>query len=280
MGLLSGLEKFGLGHHQDIKSIAENTDAEATKKKEKTETRKPMEEKDFLIEKGFSCPVCDHKFKAFAVRTSKLRRLDPDDDLRPRYESIDTVKYDTAVCPNCGYAAMGNYFTPLSQNQIKRLREQVMAKFRPCREVKKESYTYEEAIERYQLCIVSAMVKNTKISEKAYICLKISWLYREMAADCDDAEKRETYEGEYEKFYREAYEGFTKALMGEHPPICGMNVTTVEYLLANMAAHFGDYKEAYRYIGGLLSSKSTSARMKNRCLDLKEQLQKKMDEQG
>ncbi len=279
MGLLSGLEKFGLGSHQKIESISEKTnDADASQEKIKKNAIKPAEEKDFLIEKGFTCPVCDHKFKALAVRTTKLRRLSPDDDLRPRYENVDTVKYDTAVCPNCGYAAMGNYFSPLSQNQIKRLREQVMAKFRPWREVQKETYTYEEAIDRYQLCIVSAMVKNSKISEKSYICLKVSWLYREMAEHCDDEEKKAAYNSEYEKFYSEAYDGFTQAIMSEHPPICGMNVSTVEYLIAIMAVHFGDYKIAYRYIGGLISSKSTSARMKDRCVDLKEQIQKKMEE--
>ncbi len=279
MGLLSGLEKFGLGHHQNFDSITAKENTVEQQQPAKRESIKPLEEKDLLLEKTFSCPVCDYKIKALAVRTAKLRRLSPDDDLRPRFENVDTVKYDTVVCNNCGYAAMGNSFTPLSQNQIKRLREQIMAKFRPLKDLPKETYTYEEAIERYQLCMVSAMVKNARVSEKAYICLKIAWLYQEMVETCKDSGEKETYKSEYEKFYREAYDGFTQAITNEHPPICGMNMTTLEYLLANMAVHIGEYKIAYRFIGGLLSSKSTSARMKDRCVVLKEQIQKKFEEE-
>ncbi len=279
MGLLSGMEKFGLGNHQDIDSIVVKSDEEKVKKTPKKKEVKPAEEKDYLIEKAFSCPVCDNKFKVLAVRASKLRRLSPDDDLRPRYETIDTVKYDTALCANCGYAAMGNYFTPLSQNQIKRLREQVKAKFRPLKEVQKETYTYEEAIDRYQLCLVSAMVKNTKLSEKAYICLKIAWLYREMKDNCMDEKKKAEYQSEFDKFYREAYDGFMKAIMNEEPPICGMNGNTVEYLLANLSIYFEEYKVAIRFLSGLITSKSTSARMKDRSMELKDQIQEKMKEQ-
>ena len=43
---------------------------------------------------------------------------------------------------------------------------------------KGEVYTYDEALERYQLCLANAVVKRARASEKAYICLKSAWLLR------------------------------------------------------------------------------------------------------
>lgn len=283
MGLLSGLEKFGFGKYNDIVDISRNTAGEQTQEKpakKPAEEKKPPEETDFLMQKSYVCPVCDRKFKALAVRSTRLRRLDPDADLRPRCAYFDVIKYDTVVCPNCGYAAMGNYFEPLSQFQIKNLREQIMARFRPMEPVEKSTYTYEEAIERYQLCLMSAMVKNAKISEKAYICLKTAWLYNDLIAQLADdpksAEKKAECTDMYEKFYRQAYGGFTQAMMKESPPVCGMNSTTLEYLLANMAMHFNENDVALRYVGSLITSKSASARVKDKARGMKDVLMERM----
>ena len=43
---------------------------------------------------------------------------------------------------------------------------------------KYSTYTYEDALARYQLALVNAIVKQAKNSEKAYICLKAGWLMR------------------------------------------------------------------------------------------------------
>ena len=282
MGLLSGLEKFGLGKQQEaVTGISAGSDKEEKKVEKKKEEPK---ETDYLIQKNFVCPVCSRKFTAISVRGTKLRRMDPDMDLRPRYENVDVLKFDTIVCQNCGYAAMGSYFEPITPNQIKRLKEQIMVNFKPVSMGEKETYTYEEAIERYNLCLLSAMVKNVRLSEKAYICLKTAWLYRDLVAEekkKEDVpkEKIEEHKKQFDAFYKEAYDGFTKAISTEHPPLCGMNTTTVEYLLANMATYFGDITTAYRFVSSLLQSKATNPRMKDRCLDLKDQLNK-MKEQN
>ena len=165
---------------------------------------------------------------------------------------------------------MGNYFEPLSSFQIKRLKEQVMSKYKPVLEDKGTStYSYEDAITRYQLCLVSAMVKNSKMSEKAYICLKTAWLYREIYDNTPDFSKEEVLK---RRKLKEQYDGFIKAVSSEAPPFCGMNMNTMEYLLANMSVYFQDVPVATRYISNLITSKTISSKMKDRALDLKDQL--------
>ena len=61
--------------------------------------------------------------------------------------------------------------------QRKLLKENIAQKFKglpPSGEI----YTYEDAILRYKLALYSSIVKKSRLSERAYLCLKLSWLYR------------------------------------------------------------------------------------------------------
>lgn len=277
MSFLSSLEKFGLGDMSEM----DITESAETDKKEEEAVAEPVrqepQETDFLIAKRFKCPVCDAKVSALTVRGTKLKRIEPDLDLRPRHMYIDALKYNTVFCTNCGYAAMTDSFSPLSAFQIKRLKEQVQAKFTCKPQEDKATYTYEEAVDRYQMCLLSAMVKNVKLSEKSYLCLKIAWLYRELMVPKPEDTKEEAIskwkmKEQYDGFYRQAYEGFLKAISQEAPPFCGMKTATVEYLLANMAVYFEDIPVANRYLSSLLFSKTVSTKMKSHCAQLKEKL--------
>ena len=102
MGILSGLKQFGLGELENV-SLYEKPDPKEIKK----DTDAPVvKEADILFDKKYVCPICEAEFKTKTIRAGKARRLGTDQDLRPRYEGIDVVKYDPIVCPHCGYAAM------------------------------------------------------------------------------------------------------------------------------------------------------------------------------
>lgn len=288
MNLLSSLEKYGFSADTELDITKDHRHPEPEKKKKKKPAEKKLEEKDYLVKRHITCPVCDHKFDNLSVRGSLTRRLEPDFDLRPRYENIDTLKYDITLCPRCGYAAMSRFFEPLTNAQIGRLTAQVQAKFHSLPEDEKESYTYREAIDRYKLALVSAMVKYAKISEKSMICLRIAWLIRdeikEMTENLPDEMQsvKDSAKQEMDGFYRQAYEGFVQAVSKETPPFCGMNSNTIMFLITNMAMYFRDYKVASKYIYDMIGSKSTSARMKARYVELKDQLlaQKRKESEG
>lgn len=280
MDLLSGLEQFGINVEQGNTEIyADEKRKEQSKVKtsdEKTVVRAQRPETEFLFTKRIRCTICDRVFDVRMVKNARVKRLQPDFDLRPRFENIDTLKYDVYACPYCGYAAMGRYFEHLTKGQIQLVKDNVCANFKRTGDAEPDSYTYEQAIARYKLALYNSIVKRAKTSEKAYTCLKISWLYREMAGMDAVSEEEKAKKAEYEKlqeeFYKEAYEGFQKALATETFPMCGMDSFTMDYLIASMACHFKDFSYASKAVSNILSSQIADRRIKNRALELKEEI--------
>lgn len=272
-GLLSGLTGLGLKNLEDM-NIFEDP------KKDKGDDGKPVEvkieEKDLLFDKTFECPVCDKTFTAKMMRSGKARLIGTDQDLRPKYEFIDPVKYDVAVCPDCGYAALTRFVAGLSTMQLKLIKENISQNIR-MHAYDGETYTYEEALERYQLALVNAVVRRGKASEKAYICLKSAWLIRGWAEDL--TEKGEATEenlaelkAKEDEFLMNAYNGFTEAVASEAFPMCGMDEPTMNYLLAVLAKHFKKYDVASKMIALLLTGTNANNRMKDKARDLKEEI--------
>ena len=109
MNLFSGLEKFGLNPTESMNLFEEET-KEAAKKAEgeKVEEKIPSEE-EFILEKSVRCKACDNVFKTKMIKNGRVKRLEPDKDLRPRFQYIDTLKYDITSCPVCGYTATVSY---------------------------------------------------------------------------------------------------------------------------------------------------------------------------
>lgn len=282
MNLFEGLEKFGLDGDMMGDLFADPTADKEKEKKEADEKKKkeiviPKEE-DFLLDKSFRCMVCDKPFMARVVKASKVRRLEPDTDLRPRYEYVDKLKYDIISCPYCGYTSMMRYFEQLSTAQIKLIKEGVCSKFAPTTSDIPTIYTYEEAIDRYRLSLFNSVVKRSSVSEKAYTCLILSWLCRGKLEEMDasEGERDEELYAKYQKeelsFYEQAFEGLIKAVATELPPICGMDSNTIDLILTEMAYRLGRYDIASKLITKLLSSKSLNKNVKERVLDIKDNI--------
>lgn len=279
-GLLSGLGKLGLKNLEGMNLYEDEKKAEETVKA----APPVMQETDYLFDKSFECPVCDHQIKVKTMKAGKAKLVRADVDLRPVYENIEPIKYDVILCPHCGYTALTRYFKGLTSFQMKSIKESICASFQPMRE-EKETYTYEDAINRYKLCLANAIVKHAKASEKAYICLKAGWLLRSMRENLD------TSAGDYEKkaaeakaqedeFLKNALEGFLTARESENYPMCGMDEITVDYLVAALAMGCEKYDISSRIISGILVAPSATSRMKDKARDLKEMLMAKMKEKN
>lgn len=280
--LLSGLGKFGLDEN-----VANNIfqDENVTVKKEEDgtvvkEVAAPKEE-DFLLLKSIRCPVCDGVFRTTMIKSGRAKRKEPDMDLRPRFEYIDTNKYDVASCPHCGYTGIHRYFPHLSTLQMKLIKEGVCAKFKtaptkPIEEI--EVLDYDTAIERYKLALYTTIVKKGQTSEKAYECLKIAWLLRgkmeQLAAEGveQNKDKIEACKKEYDSFYQQAFDGYVKAMSSENYPMSGMDQSTVDLLIAAMAFNLGQYEYASRFVSSLIVSRTASSNIKNRAHDMKEKI--------
>ena len=274
--LFSGLEKFGISNISNIEET-ELFGKEEDSKIEKAEEKKPanvLGEQDMLFDKHYRCPVCDTDFKSKCVMSGKAKLIATDSDLRPRYQGIDCIKYDVVVCNHCGYAALTRFYNMITTAQAKLVKENISGSFKPI-ESESDTYSYDDAILRYQLALANTMVKRGRASEKAYTCLKIAWLYRGKAesldeTDIDYATKMEEITEEEEKFITSAYEGFTLAMEKEAFPICGMDESTYIYVLADLARRCKDYEIAIKLISQIVVSRSASAKVKDRARELKE----------
>lgn len=279
-GLLSGLEQFGL-------SNLENMDLyEAPKKANENGEGKEapvMQEQDYLFDKSFTCPICDKEFKARTVKIGKVKLSGTDLDLRPKYDQVDLLKYDIIMCPHCGYAALSRFFKFVTSPQAKNIKKAISSSFKP--QAEKETYSYDDALERYKLTLVNAIVKQAKPSEKAYICLKTAWLLRGKGEHLDQnapdyAEQKKQVDAEENEFLHNALEGFLAARQTESFPMCGMDEPTVDYLISVIAMRFEQYDVASRLIAGILTSPTANPRMKDKARMIKEMIVKKIKERN
>ncbi|MBE5884065.1 MAG: DUF2225 domain-containing protein [Lachnospiraceae bacterium] len=271
-GLLSGLAGLGLDNLENL-DIYETADKDADK--EQAEVHK-VEEKELIYEKTFECPVCYSQFSNKIMKSGKAKLLGTDQDLRARYEGIDAVKYDVQLCPKCGYAALTRYFPHVSSGQIKLIRENISQKVH-LHAYNDETYSYEEALERYKLCLANAVVKRARASEKAYICLKSGWLvrgYQEYLQENgeDNPAKLKELKAMEDSYMLNALNGFVEAVQNETFPMCGMDEMTINYLLAVLATRFKKYDVASKMVATILTSTTANARAKDKARELKEQI--------
>lgn len=275
---LNGLENYGL----DGLDMSNLFDDEPKLKKVKVEAHKvakPVEltEEDYLFDKTVECVVCGKQFKTKAVKASKAKRIGADEDLRPKYKDIDTLKYDVCSCPYCGYTAMTKYFAGISTAQIKLVKEAVCSKFRPTIVELPKKIDYDLAIERYKLALYNTVVKRGKVSERAYCCLKLSWLFRgkveEMLSEGFSTNDQLIIHAKQEEknLYNQAYEGLLKAVASESFPMCGMDSYTMDYLLAQMSFSLGKYDVSSKLVGRLLTS-NANKNIKDKALELKQKI--------
>ncbi len=274
--IFSGLESFGIKNVDHIDIFEEEVKEDKKVPMQEVEP-KVVSEEDFLFEKTYTCPVCEHKFKSKMVRTGKAKLLGADTDLRPKYQGVDSLKYDAVMCPKCGYAALNRYFNFVMAAQAKAIREQISANFKD--EQKEDKiYDYDTALARHKLALLNTVVKKGKASEKAYTCLKIAWLYRgkreKMKAEGKDRHKQEELFKEEMQSLMTAYEGFQSAFSKEDFPMCGMDQNTLSYLLADLARRVGKVEDAKRWVSKVLVARNANKRIKDKALDLKELLQK------
>lgn len=288
--LLGGLEKYGLDEETLQKAFDETSKQIKTKNTVKETKAVALAEEDFLLLKTAVCPICDNVFSTMAVKSGRARRLQPDFDLRPKFESIDVNKYDVTSCRKCGYTALNKDFAHLTAGQMKLITEGVRKNFKLIEEgISDKAPDYDTSIERYKLALYNSMVKRAKISEKSYICLKIAWLYRGKIeqlireSELDNIKLTQVLEfckKEELKFYGNAYTGLIEARSTESFPICGMDTNTFEMLLSAMAFNLDKLDDASRFVSTLLVSRTVNSGIKNRAIDLKEMILERRKELG
>lgn len=273
-GILSGLKSLGLDKLEGLE-IYEDEEKKGLKLQKKAEAKSPvvLEEKDLIYDKVFTCAVCDKEFSSKIMKTGKAKLIATDIDLHYRYENIDAIKYDVVTCPKCGYSALLRYFPMTTSAQAKLIKANVYGKVK-LTPISGETYTYEDMLERYKLALVCSIVKRAKDSEKAYVCLKNAWLLRGYAEELElknelTEEQRQEMKSQELEYIQNALDGFINAVQRESFPICGMDVLTIDYLIAALAFQVNKDEIAAKKVAEILVSNAANERVKNRARELK-----------
>lgn len=272
MGLFSGMDKFGL---KDIKNDEIFGEKEKSAESAKEEVKKTVSEEDFLIDRTYSCPVCGKEFKSRTVKSRSVRLIGTDDDLRPKYQQLDPLKYDVVVCPHCGYSALARTFKNIYDSQKKLVIESISREFHYTEP--EGAYSYDDAIERYQIALANAMAFKQVDSEKAYLCLRMGWTIRGKMESLSkdkpgyEAEAKSCREDEDEAL-KLALDGFAAARTKEQAPFAGMDESTLDYLIAVLSVRFGRNDVASKLVSNLIASMTVNPRIKERARDLKDKI--------
>ncbi len=220
-----------------------------------------IDPKECIYDKSYVCPVCGNNFKSKTVRKGKVRFINNELDLKPNYYPIQPDYYDIVLCDKCGYASMSSKFDKITYSQEEAITQYITPKFFP--KEYQDIYDVDIAIERYKLALVNCMVKKSRAGEKAYICLKLAWFYRD----------KEDLQNEI-MFLKSAYKGFNEAFINEKCPICGLDENTLLYIIAAVGARIGKLDDSLRILGRLIVKKRLNVRLRSKIEELRDVLKK------
>lgn len=251
----------------DIDNLFSDTTSKAKKAGNLQDMPTIIRPEDCLYEKTYKCNVCGHSFKSKTIRRGKTKFIDNDIDLKSHFEPIQPDYYDVVICDKCGYSAISSKFNKITQTQSSLISEKISKRF--VSRIYPEVYTVDIAIERFKLALLNCITINAKDGEKAYICLKLAWLYR------DKKDKKNEI-----AFLKSAYKGFTMAFSKESFPICGMDENTLSYILAATAYNLGLKQQSIKLLSMLFVKRSLNPRLKLKMEELRDILRKKEEKQS
>jgi len=269
--MFSDLVAFGLDSNQPL-HFSE------TSKEEKPINKKVVTKKveRLVFDRKIKCPVCDHEFLSKTVKSNINRFEKTSLTLRPIYSKIDPLLYDVIQCNACGYAALNTNYNKISEHQIKAIREKISSKFIPKDEIK--DYDYKTALINNKLALYNAIVMGSKSINKAYLCLRISWIMDGYLETIEEV-KKEALTLERLNFIKNAYIGFLEAYETISFPVFGMNQPTYYYLLGVLDYELGDYSSSKRWLSKVMVAEGSHQRLKDKARDVKDLVNQKIKEE-
>lgn len=278
--IFKDLETLGISDIGEIKLFSDDEINEEAEKNIKENIASQI-----VYQRKVRCTLCGKEFLTSSVRAGRIRFSDTDLDFRPLYDGFDPILYDVVVCPFCGYAALNKFFTRLSDLKAK----QVKLKISPTYVSKNYPVIldYEMAIERFKLALLNSAIGHDNNGTKAYICLKLAWLYRgyfdqrkrRFNTSKKSEEEIEVFEDfnkgllEKEKvFLKNACDGFKIAFEVEEFPIMGIDQGSMEYLIAELSRRVGDFNECKKWLSRVIQRQNSNKRLFNKIVEVKRRM--------
>lgn len=258
LNIFKGLERFGLQQTNSIELYSEEQQRDAE--------YQSIVEREAIYDRNYNCPVCRNKFKNKAVRSSRQRIVGVEYDLRPTYEYFEPYKYDVVLCPTCGYAALDSMFSKITPVQTKIVEQKVSAQFKaPTAE---DIYDYDTSILRYKLALYVAVLKSAKSLEKAYLCLRLKWLFHMAIEDAsEDPERKEKYIQQIKSISEQALTGFMDSYTKTQYNLFGFDESKLMYIIGQLNYEMGKKKEAYEWFTRVAGYTGANFRLRDMARD-------------
>ncbi len=141
----------------------------------------PLDKDDnvYLMNKSYTCPICQKSFKTLKVKTSRLFLECTDGDLRNRYKNIEPLYYDVVTCPGCLFSALNEMFDNPDKTraalpiELKALRHNSDIKFG----ADIDTYSVFAGYYLSLICAPNFFLSHHLIT--ARLLMKLSWLYHD-----------------------------------------------------------------------------------------------------
>ncbi len=208
-------------------------------------------DRENMCENPYKCPVCEERFTALKILSSRLVKTTTDDDTRKHYRDIDPTYYEVITCPHCYYSAMETIFSKTDDvgaglpEVLKALKEAVSFRFGTQPDTAAIFASYYLALLCAPKCFPNAQLIEAKLLHR------LSWLYH----DCGDEQMEKTLTEQTLQKYLRAFMELTFTAEQE---------LQVQMVIGELYFKLGNINEAKRYQYGIKISKVASAVMKKR----------------
>lgn len=216
----------------------------------------------FFSNKTITCPVCNRQSKNKTVRKSSYKVIKRDTDSMLYYSGTNPSYYEVVYCPECGYAALPQFFESIGSKGKSLILENISSKW--SRPNYPDQFDVHFAIQQHKLALHNATIKESTFGEKGVICLQLSWLYRSIN-DIDN-EKR---------FQEQTIACFEQAYLSENFPIAGLDIYSIQFLIGELCRRLENDDKALKYFSQILISTQAPQKLKEKVRDQKNLINKK-----
>ncbi len=232
----------------------------------------------YLVDREHTCPICETVFTSKSPKAAKMGTEGMDDDLRPRYRTLDAIKYRVVECPVCHFADIIRFFPDVRKRELSLLREGIVALDKDA-DLCGGAVSYPAAYHMFKSAMRCNLIRKANLSKRAYTALNTAWLLRGWR---ESLEKEGQTIGPSEpmsleeemKLIKHSARNFLEAERTEDFPLSGIDESTYDYLMAVLSHKINDNVAAERYVLKALRSSDLKRTLRPRAEDLRDELKK------
>lgn len=194
-----------------------------------------------FYKKDVQCINCKRTFPTYKVRSKFIKIKETESDFRPIYvdSNVNALYYNVFVCEHCGFAFTEDFTTYFAPGIRETIAAQITSKWFP------HSFngerTLNQALQAYQLALVSGTIKKEKDVTLAGLALRIGWLYRTIGN-----------QNQEQRFLKIARDHYVESYSNEDYASTQMTGTRVIYMIAELSRRIGDIDMAIRFFSKII----------------------------